>query len=310
MTRRRIDPMLVLLALFLGLVPASAPAADGEDHPLVSRYPDSKLVKHEAEDFGTYTLITGLDPKPMSFTTQAVEGAMTRIVYDNPPGRSTLEIFRNYQQALAKAGATILFQCEQDACGPAFARSKWNQTSGLFAASDGDPRYLAAKVTSGERQAWIALMVGKRRTQLDVVEAAPMDQGLVAVDPAKLAADIAQTGTVRIYGILFDVDKADIRPESKPALDAIAAMLRAQPKLALFVVGHTDATGALQHNLDLSRARARAVVGALTKDYAIAPARLDSHGVGPLAPVAPNTTDEGRQQNRRVELVARAASGA
>ncbi len=305
MTRRPIQLLPVLLACGFVLLAAPVLAADGEDHPLVSRYPDSKLVKHEAEDFGKYTLITGLDAKPMTFTTEPLEGELTRIVYDNPPERSTLEIFRNYQQALSKAGATILFQCEQDACGPAYARNKWSQTNGLFAASDGDPRYLAARIASGDRQAWIALMVGKRRTQLDVVEAAPMDQGLVAVDPAKLAADIAQTGTVRIYGILFDVDEAGIRPESKPALEAIAAMLRAQPKLALFVVGHTDATGALQHNLDLSRARARAVVGALTKDYAIAASRLDPHGVGPLAPVATNTTDEGRQQNRRVELVAR-----
>lgn len=305
MTRRPILLLPVLLACGFVLLSAPVLAADGEDHPLVSRYPDSKLVKHETEDFGKYTLITGLDVKPMTFATQPLEGELTRIVYDNPPERSTLEIFRNYQQALAKAGATVLFQCEEDACGPAYARNKWSQTNGLFAASDGDPRYLAATIASGERRAWIALMVGKRRTQLDVVEAAPMDQGLVAVDPAKLAADIAQTGTVRIYGILFDVDKADIRPESKPALDAIAAMLRAQPKLALFVVGHTDATGALQHNLDLSRARARAVVGALTRDYAIAAPRLDPHGVGPLAPVATNTTDEGRQQNRRVELVAR-----
>jgi len=305
--RRPIDLLPALLLCCFALTTAPAFAAPGEDHPLVSRYPDSKLVKHEAEDFGKYTLVTGLDVKAMTFTTQVLEGELTRIVYENPPERSTLEIFRNYQQALAKAGATILFQCEQDTCGPAYARNKWSQTSGLFAASDGDPRYLAAKIASGDRQAWIALLVGKRRTQLDVVEAAPMDQGLVAVDPAKLAADIAQTGTVRIYGILFDVDKADIRPESKPALDAIAAMLRAQPKLALFVVGHTDATGALQHNLDLSRARARSVVGALTKEYAIAAARLDPHGVGPLAPVATNTTDAGRQQNRRVELVARAA---
>lgn len=303
MNVRRIDLRPVLAVLCLLLAPAPAPA--DEDHPLVSRYPDSKLTKHEVQDFGKYTLITGLDVKGMTFVTQSVEGELTRIVYDNPAGRSTLEIFRNYQQALDKAGATILFSCEQDACGPGFARSKWNQTNGLFAASDGDPRYLAAKLDAGGAQAWVAVMVGKRRTQLDVVEVARMDEGLVAVDPATLAADLEKAGSVRIYGILFDVDKADIRPESKPTLEAIAALLRAQPKLALFVVGHTDATGALQHNLDLSRARARSVAAALTKDHAIAAARLDPHGVGPLAPVAPNTTEEGRQLNRRVELVAR-----
>jgi OmpA-OmpF porin, OOP family len=303
MTRRSIDVKAVLLLTLL-LVPAPARAAD-KDHPLVSRYPDSKLTKSEVEDFGKYKLVTGLDVKAMAFATQDLEGEVTRLIYENPPGRSTLEIFRNYQQALEKAGARILFACEEDRCGPAFARSKWNQTNGLFAASDGDPRFLAAMLIKGDTRAYLAVMVGKRRTQVDVVEITQMDEGLVTVDPAKLAADLQSAGSVRIYGILFDVDKAVIRPESKPTLDAIAALLAAQPKLALFVVGHTDATGTLQHNLDLSQARARAVVTALSKDHGVAPARLDPHGVGPLAPVAPNTTDEGRRQNRRVELVAR-----
>ena len=110
---------------------------------------------------------------------------------------------------------------------------------------------------------------------------------------------------MRIYGILFDVDKADIRPESKPTLDAIAELLRAQPELSIFVVGHTDSTGALDHNLKLSAARGPRGRRRARPDYGVAAARLDPHGVGPLAPVAPNTTDDGRQLNRRVELVAR-----
>ena len=148
-------------------------------------------------------------------------------------------------------------------------------------------------------------MVGKRRTQLDVVELKGMDTGLVAVDADALGADIAKAGSVRIYGILFDVDKADIRPESKPTLETIATLLKNEPKLALFVVGHTDSTGGFEHNMTLSAARARSVVGVLTRDHGVAAGRLEGHGVGPLAPVAANTTEDGRQLNRRVELVAR-----
>lgn len=276
-----------------------------EDHPLLSRYPESKLDKHDVRDFDTYKLVVGLDTKEMAFESKALEGKLTRIAYTNPRDRSTLEIFRNYRQALTDAGAEILYECELDACGPAFARSAWARFNGLFAASDGDPRYLAARVAKGDVQAYVAVLVGKQRTQVDVVEVKAMDTGLVAVDPSALARDLEKTGSVRIYGIYFDVDKADIRTESKPALDAIAALLKAQPALSIFVVGHTDSTGALDHNLQLSTARARAVVAALTKDYGAAAARLDPRGVGPLAPVAPNTTDEGRQLNRRVELVAR-----
>jgi OmpA-OmpF porin, OOP family len=295
--------LVAAASLHLALI---APAlAAGGDHALISRYPDSRLTKRDVEDFARYQLVVGLDAKSMRFEGRGVEGTLTRIVYTNPDGRSTLEIFRNYRDALERAGAEVQYTCEMDACGPAFARSAWGRFNGLFAASDGDPRYLAARVARAGAEAYVAVMVGRRRTQLDVVEVKAMQAGLVAVDAASLARGIEGQGSARVYGILFDVDKAEIRPESKPALDAIAELLRGRPELSLFVVGHTDGTGALDHNLRLSQARARAVAEALSRQYGIALARLDAHGAGPLAPVAPNTTEDGRRSNRRVELVAR-----
>ena len=77
------------------------------------------------------------------------------------------------------------------------------------------------------------------------------------------------------------------------------------PELKVFVVGHTDMTGTLEHNLDLSKRRAAEVVRLLTTDHRIASTRLDAHGVGPLTPVSTNANEAGRQLNRRVELVAR-----
>jgi outer membrane protein OmpA-like peptidoglycan-associated protein len=287
------------------LLAVAALAAGDEDHPLVTRYPGSTLTARDAKDFAAYALVVGLDPKTMAFETRPLEGRVTRIAYANPADRSTLEIFRNYREALDRAGAETLFTCEENACGPAYARTAWSKQHGLYVASDGDPRYLAARVAAGEAEAFVAVMVGKRRTQVDVVEAKAMDRGLVAVDVGALAEGIEREGSVRVYGIHFDHDKADIRPDSKPTLDAIAELLKTKPALSLFVVGHTDGTGTLAHNLELSRARGRAVVAALVGQYGIAAARLDGHGVGPLAPVAPNTTAAGRAKNRRVELVAR-----
>jgi hypothetical protein len=220
MIARFLARFVAVSALVLAVGPA---AGAGRDHPLISSYPDSTLTRREAKDFDQYRLITGLDPKTMTFRTRELEGAVTRLVYTNPPGRSTLEIFRNYRQALEQAGAEVLHACEMEACGPAHARSRWNQAGGLFAASDGDPRYLAARLQRSGGEAFVAVMVGKRRTQLDVVEIKAMDRGLVAVDAATLARGIEQQGSARVYGILFDVDRADVRPESKPTLDAIAA---------------------------------------------------------------------------------------
>lgn len=296
----------VALAMAWMIGSTAAARAQEADHPLVSKYPGSKITKKTAKEFEAYTLVTGLEVEGMKFEGKPLEGKVTRVIYENPAERSTLEIFRNYEQALTGAGAKILYTCALDDCGPGFVRSAWNRFNGLFAASDGDPRYLAAQITHKDgAEAYIGVMVGKRRSQVDVVELRPMDTGLVAVDPSALAEGIERDGSVRIYGILFDHDKADIKPESKPALDAIAQLLRDQSKLSIFVVGHTDGTGGLDHNMQLARARAAAVVKALTSDFGIAADRLAPHGVGPLAPVASNATEEGRKQNRRVELVAR-----
>ena len=82
-------------------------------------------------------------------------------------------------------------------------------------------------------------------------------------------------------------------------------MLKMKSKINLYVIGHTDMTGDLKHNMELSENRAKAVVDALVKDYGISVKRLTGKGVGPLCPVSTNKTEEGKQLNRRAELVER-----
>ena len=108
---------------------------------------------------------------------------------------------------------------------------------------------------------------------------------------------------VPVYGITFDTNKAEVKPESTPSLEQIARLLKQDPALRLKVVGHTDMVGALDANMKLSQARAEAVVQALVSQHGIAVARLKGFGVGPLAPVASNDSEEGRARNRRVEIV-------
>jgi outer membrane protein OmpA-like peptidoglycan-associated protein len=296
--------VFALVAICVGAPAPAAVSAAPEDHPLVSGYEGSILKSKKVEEFGEYMLVTGRTLKG-DLVGEALKGKLTRIVYENPKGRSTLEIFANYQKALVRAGMTEIYTCEMAGCGPAFARSAWNRFNGLFAAADGDPRYLAGKIVKGPATVYVAVMVGRARTQLDIVEITAMQDNLVVVDAGALGQGIDREGRVSVYGIHFDTDKADVKPESKPALDEIAKLLRERPTLTLFVVGHTDMTGDRAHNQTLSEARARAIVQALVKDYGIAPARLEGYGVGPLAPVASNGDPAGRTKNRRVELVAR-----
>ena len=139
--------------------------------------------------------------------------------------------------------------------------------------------------------------------QLDIIEAKPMETGLVKVNAEALAKEIERIGHVSLYGIYFDSGEAEVKPQSEEELGEIAKLLGQDPKLNLYMVGHTDNVGTFSSNMDLSQRRAEAVVKTLVAKHGIDTKRLHPVGVGPLAPVASNKTAEGRAKNRRVEIV-------
>jgi OmpA-OmpF porin, OOP family len=123
------------------------------------------------------------------------------------------------------------------------------------------------------------------------------------VSAASLTKQLDSSGQVILSGILFDFNKSQLKPDSRPALDEIAAFLKQDPARKVYLVGHTDNIGGFDFNMQLSQARADAVAADLVTTYGISTARLKGHGAGPLAPIASNVTDEGRAKNRRVELI-------
>lgn len=125
----------------------------------------------------------------------------------------------------------------------------------------------------------------------------------VAESRKSIYEGLAATGRVSTQGILFDTGSDQPRPESAPTFKEIAAMLGQHPELRLRIEGHTDNVGAAAANRELSERRALAVKATLVRDHAIATERLEAKGLGDSKPVAKNTTVEGRQNNRRVELV-------
>ena len=114
---------------------------------------------------------------------------------------------------------------------------------------------------------------------------------------------LAESGRVATQGIFFDTGSDRIRPESTPTLKEIGTMLKEHADLKLVIEGHTDNVGQAAANQALSEKRAAAVKQFLVDSYGIDAARLESKGLGASKPAAPNTTNEGRQTNRRVELV-------
>jgi outer membrane protein OmpA-like peptidoglycan-associated protein len=268
-----------------------------------------------------------------------LEGKLTRLVYVLPEGRSPLEVLRNYQDEIKANAGSVLFDCKTDDCGgdidsgsdhggghtgllemifPREAIKSPDFSNGNCAINShhADQRFFAATLTGSGSDTQVAVMTYALKDSLYckalndrtiavvvLVESKAREQKMVTVGASEMARAIDENGRVALYGILFDFDKADIKPESNAQLEQISALLKADANLKLQVVGHTDNQGGAAYNLDLSRRRADAVVNALATRYGVIATRLLAQGMGSTAPVASNDSDAGRAKNRRVELV-------
>lgn len=125
----------------------------------------------------------------------------------------------------------------------------------------------------------------------------------IAAGGKDLYDKLAENGRVATHGILFDVNSDRIRPESTPTLEEIGEMLEENPELRIAIEGHTDNTGDEEGNQKLSERRAKSVKRFLEETYGVDEGRLEAKGFGESNPMADNGTPEGRQNNRRVELV-------
>ncbi|SPE17560.1 OmpA family domain-containing protein [Candidatus Sulfotelmatomonas gaucii] len=302
--------------LLIGLAAPFAATQDqdvegSKDHPLISRYPGSYIAKYLTKEFDEFALPLGpVDVENTITKNQPLEGKITRIVYVAPAGRTVLEVFRNYQDALTKAGFETLFTCGPQGCGSTIANAYANSgDSADYWGPEHGIHYISAKLARPEGDVYVSLLVddqgpdSRTDAELYVIEVKPMESGLITVDAASLANDINRTGHASVYGIYFDTAKADVKPESDATMKEIAKLLQGDSKLNLYVVGHTDNQGALDMNMDLSLRRAEAVLAALTTKYAVPASRLKAYGCGPYSPVASNDNEDGRAKNRRVELV-------
>ncbi len=280
-----------------------------EDHPLLPRYPGARIYQHKKVDTETATLpyaITSAKKAPLALT-----GDLARHTY-TLANVSTLKVYENYKTALTQAGFVFESQCELNQCGSAEQAKALGNPLALAGNVFNwyhKPYYLLAKKPQAGSTTYVALFIGGYEAEVAVqqviVEEKQVQTGLVTVNADQLKQQLDTDGKALIYGIYFDTGKAEVKPESKPTLEAISQLLTRHTDLLLYVVGHTDDVGEGAANVTLSRRRADAVVATLVKTYKVAPARLQAQGVGPYAPTASNTSEAGKQKNRRVELVKR-----
>jgi outer membrane protein OmpA-like peptidoglycan-associated protein len=267
--------LILTLLLFLSCTLTAQDVACSKDHPLFNRMPGYKIEQYKENDFDVYDKFKDSNGKKTS-----VEGHYYFIQYRINKGEeaaSGAQVLSNFINAVTKIGGKVIYETKGDA-------------------------YF--NLINDKKETWAQVEIFNRGGgyRLWIIESAAMEQSIVA-DPKAMGDDIERTGRVAIYGIYFDTDSYKIKPESEPALKAIAELLKTKSSLNVYVVGHTDMTGNLDHNMKLSENRAKAVVDALVKDYGISAKRLIGKGVGPLSPVSTNKTDEGKLLNRRVELV-------
>ena len=320
--RRSVAICLGLLASVL--LSGSAIAADiegGGDHPDVPRIAGSYIVFLDQSDFDRLRVPTGPRTGDAFESVERLEGEVLRLSYNFEDATvTTLRVKRSYVQALEERGFEILFTGSEEELSGGAGRTFF-QDSGLFergardccrvANRDRQVRYIAARFEAGNVLAGIAVFNARRvdgpAVSKAIVTAQAMDDTMdhQPLTAGEMETGLVEDGRVAVQDILFEVNSAEILPESADALATIAELMREQSSMELLVVGHTDNTGDFDYNVSLSLQRAQSVVNWLENEHGIAGDRLQAAGAGMMAPVTTNRTEEGRARNRRVELVER-----
>lgn len=234
-------------------------------------------------------------------------------------GQSTLQILDPLRAALEDAGWSVIYQCASDDCGGFDFRVTLPVLPAPAMFVDlFDFRYLLATRGAEDEIQHVALIVSARGgggyVQATHLRPAtlPDPQPPVADEgqtdrPSDTAGDLAEKlrrdGHAVLGGLDFASGAATLGVGPYDSLAALADMLRSQPELMIALVGHTDNVGALDGNITLSRARAEAARSHLIETHGAPASRIEAHGIGYLAPRAPNDADAGRERNRRVEAV-------
>ncbi len=318
----------LIYAMAAATTPASAQdAAECTDHGAITRYPGSVLQWCKTDNYLPYKIpvgpVTGYRTIGEWLET---EGRVTRNFYSLTGGERTHpEVWKNYRDALAAAGFEIIAEgmfpesnVKKDIGGGGwlgiyYINNPWGENGPVNKVVSGTSSSGGTGVVFGKKERaddTIYVLVSLEQHSSDevaalitVVETKKAETGLVVANAEAMGKDIEELGRTVLDGLQFEHDSAILMTESKPALDEIAKLLKLLGNNNFYVVGHTDSTGTFAYNMKLSTDRATSVRAALVKDYGVAPDRLQAVGAGPIAPVFTNSSDSGRDRNRRVELV-------
>jgi OOP family OmpA-OmpF porin len=276
-----------------------------------------------------------------TFLSRRVEGTLERRAFRIDTMLSTVDLMAALRPQVSAAGWRILYECDAPVCGgfdfrfasPILPEPEMHVDLGDFRVLSADRGDAALNliVSRSPRAGFVQLTLARpgsapalsaaaatppRRApdlpELPVADPPLPDPGIGGADapppaaPAaagSLATRLQAEGHVVLDDLRFASGAGDLEPGDYPSLAELADWLRQDPARRIALVGHTDASGGLDSNILLSRRRASAVRARLVGAHGVPPAQLEAQGVGYLAPLAANTTEAGRQRNRRVEAV-------
>ncbi|MCT8159095.1 OmpA family protein [Pseudoruegeria sp. SHC-113] len=282
----------------------------------------AELTAEEAEANGSFALPTGAWQESGA-QLLPTEGQLRRSAWRIAgSSASTLDLIAPLRSQLEAAGFTILFACETDACGGFdFRFASGTMNAPAMHVDLGDFRFLSARRGTGQEAEYLGVMVSRSATegflQLTEIRPAaanqseaggtggtgPITTAPTPTIPGSFAERLEGTGYLVLDDLAFETGSSELGKGPFDSLGALAAYLRANPERTVALVGHTDAEGSLEGNVALSKKRAASVAARLTQAHGVNPEQISAEGMGFLSPRASNLTDDGRTQNRRVEVV-------
>ena len=280
---------------------------------------NAQLQAEETLALGSYAIATGAFSADQ-FPSVLAEGEVLRQAWHyDAPDLSTLQILVPLREQLVADGFSILFECNTDQCGGFDFRFGIDVMDAADMYVDlGDFRYLAARSDRTDGPEYVSLLVSRSSllgflqvTRIGapteapaiVTAAQPPVRATGTAPPGDFAAEIEVNGRVILSDLTFETGSAQLGPGPFASLQTLADYLLANPSRRVALVGHTDSQGALDANIALSKRRAGSVLERLVTDYAIPRSQLAAEGMGFLSPLASNLTPEGRDLNRRVEVI-------
>lgn len=253
--------------------------------------------------------------------TRTVEGRVTQQAWRiEAASLTTLQLVRPLREQLRNDRYRIIFECQTEACGGFdFRFGVETLPPPEMRINIGDFRFLAAERTGADGSEYLTLFTS-RTTQAGFVQithvgpmvagpepvaqagAAPL-RAFDAAPDAALAEQLEHVGRAVLADLSFATGSAQLAEGEYASLQALADYLSSAPQRTVALVGHTDSAGALATNIALSKRRAASVRERLITDYGVDRGQLEAEGMGYLAPIASNLTEEGREANRRVEVI-------